>query len=215
MPKEIHEEYNLRLYIYKVLKQVHPNLGITQVAMNEVNLIMYHIIENIVQLANTFIQHGHTQTLFAREIQSSVRLFLPGELSKHAYSEGNKALTKYNASMANKQPKQQAESRSHRAGLTFPISRIEHLIRINMSSNRMGESAPVYLAAVLEYICAEILELAGNNTQDNKRIRITARDLLLAIKNDEELNKLLNNATLSGGVVQNIHSSLLPKTKNK
>ena len=76
----------------------------------------------------------------------------------------------------------------------------------------MGAGAPVYLAAVLEYLCAEILELAGNAARDNKKSRIIPRHITLAVKNDEELNKLLANVTIaSGGVLPNIHAVLLPK----
>ena len=83
-------------------------------------------------------------------------------------------------------------------------------------SSRVGVGAGVYLAAVLEYLCAEILELAGNAARDNKKSRIVPRHITLAVKNDEELNKLLGGVTISaGGVLPNIHSVLIPKSAKK
>jgi histone H2A len=76
----------------------------------------------------------------------------------------------------------------------------------------VGAGAPVYLAAVLEYLSAEILELAGNAARDNKKTRIIPRHLQLAIRNDEELNRLLSGVTIAqGGVLPNINTILLPK----
>jgi histone H2A len=105
-------------------------------------------------------------------------------------------------------------SSSAKAGLQFPVGRIGRYLRQGKYCSRMGAGAPVYLAAVLEYLCAEILELAGNAARDNKKSRIVPRHITLAVKNDEELNKLLGNVTIAGGgVLPNIHAVLLPKSK--
>jgi histone H2A len=106
------------------------------------------------------------------------------------------------------------QSRSSRAGLQFPVGRISRFLRRGRYAARVGGGAPVYLSAVLEYLAAEILELAGNAARDNKRTRITPRHIQLAVRNDEELNKLLGGVTIaSGGVLPNIHAVLLPKKK--
>ncbi|CAF0811260.1 unnamed protein product [Adineta ricciae] len=105
-----------------------------------------------------------------------------------------------------------AKTRSSRAGLQFPVGRIHRLLRRGNFAERVGAGAPVYLAAVLEYLSAEILELAGNAARDNKKTRIIPRHLQLAIRNDEELNKLLAGVTIAqGGVLPNIQQMLLPK----
>ena len=104
------------------------------------------------------------------------------------------------------------KSRSSRAGLQFPVGRMHRLLRKGHYAQRVGAGAPVYLAAVLEYLSAEILELAGNAARDNKKSRIIPRHLQLAIRNDEELNKLLAGVTIAqGGVLPNIQAILLPK----
>ncbi|XP_010362978.2 uncharacterized protein LOC104663484 [Rhinopithecus roxellana] len=100
-----------------------------------------------------------------------------------------------------------AKTRSSRAGLQFPVGRVHRLLRKGNYSERVGAGAPVYLAAVLEYLTAEILELAGNAARDNKKTRIIPRHLQLAIRNDEELNKLLGRVTIAqGGVLPNIQA---------
>jgi histone H2A len=103
-------------------------------------------------------------------------------------------------------------SKSSKAGLQFPVARLGRFLKTGRYAQRVGAGAPVYLAAVLEYLTAEILELAGNAARDNKKARIVPRHIQLAVRNDEELNKLLGNVTIaSGGVLPNIHAVLLPK----
>ncbi|KZO95377.1 histone-fold-containing protein [Calocera viscosa TUFC12733] len=108
-------------------------------------------------------------------------------------------------------------SRSAKAGLQFPVGRIHRLLKRGNYAQRIGAGAPVYMAAVLEYLAAELLELAGNAARDNKKARIVPRHLQLAIRNDEELTKLLGHVIVSeGGVVPHIMPELLPtKTKSK
>jgi len=170
-----------------------------------------------------------------------------------------------------------ATSRSSKAGLQFPVGRIARFLKAGKYAERVGAGAPVYLAAVLEYLAAEViprlhlirflinfpisvdlgfrisirlispisairfsfrkiesamgifffnsfliehfwylifqvLELAGNAARDNKKTRIVPRHIQLAVRNDEELSKLLGDVTIAnGGVMPNIHNLLLPK----
>ncbi|KAF3793560.1 Histone H2A-1 [Nymphaea thermarum] len=112
--------------------------------------------------------------------------------------------------------KRSVVSKSVKAGLQFPVGRIARFLKKGRYAQRVGIGAPVYLAAVLEYLAAEVLELAGNAARDNKKTRIIPRHVLLAVRNDEELGKLLAGVTIAnGGVLPNIHSVLLPKRTEK
>nr|QKY15246.1 histone H2a.1 (H2a.1) [Polytomella parva] len=109
-----------------------------------------------------------------------------------------------------------AVSRSAKAGLQFPVGRVARYLKKGKYAERIGAGAPVYLAAVLEYLSAEVLELAGNAARDNKKNRIVPRHIQLAIRNDEELTKLLGDVVIAnGGVLPNINSMLLPKKTGK
>ena len=85
-------------FIYKVLKQVHPDTGVSNKAMNIMNSFVNDIFEKIAIEAGKLARYNKRQTITSREIQTAVRLILPGELSRHAVSEGTKAVTKYRAS---------------------------------------------------------------------------------------------------------------------
>ncbi|RYG62261.1 hypothetical protein EON64_18050 [archaeon] len=109
-----------------------------------------------------------------------------------------------------------AQSQSSRAGLAFPVGRISRFLKRGKYASRVGAGAPVYLASVLEYLTAEVLELAGNAARDNKKTRIIPRHIQLAVRNDEELNKLFGGVTIAqGGVLPSISPALIPKGSSK
>uniref|UniRef100_A0A3Q2YD55 Histone H2B n=1 Tax=Hippocampus comes TaxID=109280 RepID=A0A3Q2YD55_HIPCM len=86
------------IYVYKVLKQVHPDTGISSKAMSIMNSFVNDVFERIASEASRLAHYNKRSTISSREIQTAVRLLLPGELAKHAVSEGTKAVTKYTSS---------------------------------------------------------------------------------------------------------------------
>jgi len=116
-------------------------------------------------------------------------------------SDTKKEKSREKGSSDKKSQKAGNKSRSIKAGLTFPVGRLHRHLKEGQFAKRIGVGAPVYLAAVLEYLTAEILELAGNAARDNNKVRIVPRHIMLAIRNDEELNKLLSDVTISNSGV--------------
>eukprot|EP00802_Teleaulax_amphioxeia_P002865 Tamp_02868.p1 GENE.Tamp_02868~~Tamp_02868.p1 ORF type:complete len:917 (-),score=169.94 Tamp_02868:396-3146(-) len=165
----------------------------------------------------------------ARAIVMAVRQVFPGELAKHAVSEATKALTKYrDAGVA--LPRFDAasggleyggntagvvgDSIDSAAGLQFPVLGVAHMMSV-CAGRPPSTAAAVCMSAVLEYMCAELLELAGNTARDNRSEWIVPRHLNLVIINDEELRCMFRRCSiLGGGVERNIHSVLvlLPRT---
>lgn len=106
-------------------------------------------------------------------------------------------------------------SKSARAGLLFPVTKFHRLLRKGRYARRISQSAAVYLSAVIEYLSAEMLELSGNACRDNKRQRLIPRHIVLAMKNDEELNQFCSRVTCpGGGVLPFVHPALFAKGAN-
>ena len=105
-----------------------------------------------------------------------------------------------------------SQTKSSRCDLIFPVGRCNSLIRKGRYAKACGVGGGIFMAAVLEYVCCEVLELAGNACSEQKKKQITPRHIMLAMKNDEEINKLLATTTIAtGGTLPNIHGFLFGK----
>ncbi len=188
-------------FIHKVLKQVHPDTGMSGDAKMTVDRMIHIIFHKLNCNLKSIMESVGSKTLTSRHIQTAVRMTLPGELAKHAVTEGTKAISKYNNKVSSENPGTKANpnkavSQSTKAGLQFSVARARHLLG---TCYRIGKGAPVYLAAVLEYLVAEIMELAGNNARDAKVVRITTQHIFGAIHHDEELQQLFQSVYILGG----------------
>lgn len=199
---------NPRLYDYisKLAKRVNPDISLTGESAVELNNLNKYLLEMLMQKVNANVNRQSKKTATAKEVEYAVKLAFPMELRKHAISEGSKAIQTYEAAAkdraSQRKPGEQLKPvlKSSLANIVFPITRIENIMRELSTADRVSKGAPIYMAAVLEYITSEILELSWNFTVNNKKKRITPRHITLAVQDDAELKKLFAHVNFGGGV---------------
>lgn len=201
-------------FIHKVVKQMNGgDFSVGRKTMHIMDQFAKDMLGRIAKEAGKLTQYNKKKTLSSRELSIAVQLVIGGELAKHAVGEGQKAVATFNSTP---KVKGETKSRSSRAGLLFPVGRIHRTLKLMRVSERIGKSAPVFLAAVIEYLTAELIEATGKVTKAKKRTRMSTRHLMIGVMNDEEFAKLLKNTQISGaGVMPGIEKTLLPKRKVK
>ena len=226
-PKQITKKKKLtryfEIYISKVLKKISPKSGITSNAKQQLNSVLCIIAKKISTTASRLTQIAKKKTVSVKELSNAIKLVLPPEVAKNALSEGNKAINKFiQETKTNNPEKIKNKSRHEKAGIIFPPSITEKFIRnFGFSNILVTKNTPIFLASALEYITSDILTVSTETTKENKRVRITVRDLELSVRTDEELIELFDTCNihfLGGGVVPFIHESLKvkkPKRKKK
>lgn len=195
-------------YIHRVLKQVDKQARITHAAINQINSAISVVATALSDAAIDAAVLQKKKTVSSREVQQMVRIHLPTENAKRAVSEGTKAVIKYNSGDG-------AGRRELSAGLVFSVSLCEkYLRRHGASSLRVGQGAPIYLAAVLEYITAELL--ISCERERNGVITINTRHVYLGIVTDAGLNAIFKKYNIvfsGGGVLPYIHPELIKEHK--
>ena len=162
------------------MKQIHPELELEPETKEWLQELQEDTYARVVTEAVAVLKMVKKNTVSSREIQTAVRLVFPGELAKHAVSEGTKAVCK--ACSGGGTPS------ISRAGLTLAAKDgVGALRKLLPSPYRLGSGAPIYATAVVEYVTAEILELSGNASRDRDSKTISVLDVANAISSDEEL----------------------------
>ena len=200
-------------YISKTLKNVSENHGITANAKQQLNSAVCTITKILADTAIHLTVISKKKTMSEKEIANSVKLIIPSLLVETISRQAEESLDRF------KTVDTKHTSRQDKAGILFPPSICEKFLRnFGFSKIMVTKNAPVYLAVVLEYLVTDILTIASRMAKENNRVRITIRDLELSVRMDKELTKLFTKCNLSfigGGVVPQIHESLLNKKPRK
>lgn len=194
--KKVPQEVSFNIYINKVLKSMHPDVGLTGESQVQLDLMIKQLIRELTRRSVGFLhQTNHKQTLGLREFQFATRLVLQANLAKHANNEGLKAEETYKQSRADRKDTKEGKpmQKSAQAGLQFSVPRVRTIISQYAGTKRLGDLAVVYTTAVVEYLVAELLDLSSKHVLESKKQRITPHHLAQTISGDRELSRLFRN----------------------
>lgn len=201
-------------YISKVLKNIKSDNGITSNAKQQLNSVLIILSKLFANRAIELTNMSKKRTLSVKEVENSVKTFVNGNLQNMAIKNGSEAV----ALFENADKEEKGVSRQNRADIVFPPSITEKFLRsFDNSTVMVTQTAPVYLAAILEYLCMEILEQSVNNASSQNRVRLTVKDIELSVRNDSELDRLFveNNIYFMGGSnIPHINPVLLHRKTN-
>lgn len=204
------------IYISKVLKTINAEYGITANAKQQLNSVICYIAKLLSEKAMLLTLTSQKKTMAVKEIENAVRLTFFGNLRENSVKHGQDAVQKYSS---NDGDDSKHLSRQNRADIIFPPSIAEKYLRnFGHIKTMVTKATPVYLATVLQYVVSEILIQAVKNAMENTHRRLTIRDLELAVRSDFELDRLFRTFSiqfLGGGVLPEIHESLLAKKPKK
>lgn len=207
----------LKSYIYKVLKQVHPDTGMTSEVKESINNLLNLVLNKLVWVASDRVQLRGKRTLQPEDIAFAVNFLLPGNqlqskygsslpgplsLQRSAIKYHAEAISKWSARNSERKPGGPREDSAALAGLTFPPTRIENAVRAITPIDRVSKLTGVSLAAILEVIAGEIMEHAGNAARADKKVQIASDHLHTAISADINLAPLFEGVLLPGGYVK-------------
>ena len=206
-------------YITKILHQVSEN-GINTNAKQQLNTIFCQICKEICNRAIELTEYADKKTISIKEIKNSLKLILSGEFLEHTVKEGDDAVSRYevfNQTKITLGTRLPAHSRTMKAEIIFPPSILEKFLRrFGYSKLFLTGNTPVFLAAVIEYIAAEILNISSLKAQESGKSRITVRHIELGVRSDPDFSLLfekLNLKFLGSGFTPGIHKELLVKKK--
>ena len=201
-------------YISKILKTISSSNGITANSKQQTNSVLSAVSKLICEKVFILTEISKKKTISDKEIRNSIKILFPTKLANSIIENGDIAIDNFNNKELSK-----GVSRQDKACIIFPPSQSEKFLRnFGYSKTMVTSNAPVFLAGSLEYFATIILKNAVEQARNNKRVRVTIRDLEIAVRNDEDMDMFFTMnkiCFLGGGVKPFIYHSLLKKKNRK